>query len=104
MDEKQCLLVSGSKVCDWGLVRHSGFTELLAMSYKEHEEADTIMFVYAVTVFRHMVALFWFFKQQTQIYLSMQCTTVNPEIFARILFSRKALKTYLRHLKFTTRV
>ena len=33
----------------------------------------------------------------------IKCLTVNPEIFARILFSRIALKTYLRRQKFATR-
>ena len=37
-----------------------------------------------------------------QAYRSVRAFTVNSEFFSRILFSRKALKTFLHHLKFAT--
>ena len=44
------------------------------MSWKEHEEVDIRNSPIQLTVFRHMVAMLWFFKQQTQISLSLPST------------------------------
>ena len=44
------------------------------MPWKEHEEVDIRNSPIQLTVFRHIVAMLWFFKQQIHISLSMPCT------------------------------